>query len=117
MARFLLVCFLVLSLGIACTSRSDEAAIRATVNGFWDAYNAKDYSLCLSYCTDVGDRNAALQKLADEREREGPATVSTGQITIDGSTAYVRVTTIINGARDTSTDTLRKNEVWKLVWQ
>lgn len=122
MLRFLLLCTIVVMLGVGCPNPSDSSgdidAIRTVINNFWDAYNAKDYTKCLMYSSDVGNVQQAVEELAFYRESVGRVTVdSISDISITGSTATALVTTTIGGVKDSSYDSLKKNGSWGLVLQ
>ena len=104
MSRHLLALALVVGLavvltGCGCESRTatgDSEAIRDTVYGFVDAYNAKDYQKCLSYLTGwdtSSSEEAQISLLEMARGFAGWMTVEKIEnITISGSTAAAMVT-------------------------
>lgn len=104
MSKHLLALALVVALAVVlagCGSETgpetgDTAAIRDTIYGYVDAYNAKDYQRCLSYLTGWRpsySEDDALSLIQVARESTGLMTVEKIEdITISGSTATAVVT-------------------------
>ena len=98
-ALALVVGLAVVLTGCACesgTTTGDSEAIRDTIYGFVDAYNAKDYQKCLSYLTgwdDSSTEEAQISLLEIARGFTGWMTVERIEdISISGSTATAMVT-------------------------
>ena len=104
MSKHLLALALVVALAVVlvgCGSETgpetgDAAAVRDTIYGYVDAYNAKDYQRCLSYLTGWRpsySEDDALSLIQVARESTGLMTVEKIEdITISGSTATAVVT-------------------------
>jgi nitrous oxide reductase accessory protein NosL len=104
MSKHLLTLVLVVALAVVlagCSSENgtetgDSAAIIDTINGYVDAYNARDYQKCLSYLTGWDPASSEEDRISVVRLARG----FSGQMTIEkiediaisGSTATARVT-------------------------
>ena len=124
MKKVLVTCLILVALGMSCgggggESNGDSADIRDTIEGFYSAYNARQYGQCLTYFTDYGDETEALNQLTAVRQLTGEWTLkSIKNIQISGSTATAQVTATIGG--ETETDPMELKKVggqWKLVWE
>ena len=99
LALALVIALAIALVGCACdngTEAADSAAIRDTIYGYVDAYNAEDYQLCLTYLTgwdpsSSEDDQISLMQVA--RGTTGRMTIeSIENISISGSTATATVT-------------------------
>ena len=111
----LMIVFAVVLLGCGSGCRnttSDSEAINNTIEGFYSAYNAQDWSTCLSYVDDEYNAGEAIiELLKASRAATGEVTVnSIDNINITGSTATVAVTATLGGKTRTMEHHLVKND-------
>ena len=70
----------------------EAAAIRDTVVGYFAAYNAGDFAICLTYLTGFGDEQDAKDSLSLIKECIGAITFKEiGSVYVDGETANAHV--------------------------
>lgn len=126
-AGFVILTVIVLGFSIwFCTERQTSNPLEDTVKGYLTAYNAEDFTTCLTYFTDYGDEEEALAFLSYMRNLSGPLEFrETKGIAIippvapgSGQTATVTVVFTIGG--EEGTDQLQLKEVngkWKIIWE
>jgi ketosteroid isomerase-like protein len=112
-----------------------EETIEDTIRGYIAAYNAEDFTTCLTYFTDYGDEEDALAFLSFIRNLSGPLELrEIKDITIFpplappavyppnvpriGQTATATVVFTIGGVEGTDQLQLKEvNDKWKIVWE
>jgi hypothetical protein len=103
MGKHLLALALVVGLAVVLagcsksgTETGDSAAITSTINGYVEAYNARDYQKCLSYLTGWDPASSEEDRISVVRLARGYSGQMTiekiEEITITGSAATARVT-------------------------
>lgn len=107
---------------VACSGGvvvDDEQAIKDTIESYVETYNAQDFTSCLTYFSDYGDKEDALAFLAYLRSLSGEIElIEVKDILISATTASATVVFIIAG--EESTDQLQLRQVdgqWKIVWE
>lgn len=117
-ATIMLVSVLALS---ACSKTRDSALIVETVVDFWDAYDKREFTVCLDHLSDrlraeQGD-DSLLAGLAAARELNGGVTIKDiGQPVIVGPTATIDVKTVFDnlGLKPTKHSLLKKGQHWRI---
>jgi len=97
---------------------SEATAIEDTIRGYFAAYNAEEFSTCLTNFTDFSDEQAALDSLRWMRGFLGEITLQKIEdIAISGKTASATVSVTLWGEPETEQMQFKKlNGIWKIVW-
>lgn len=106
---------------IACTRTRDKELVIETVVSFWEAYDKKEYTVCLDYLSDrlrdeKGDNNL-LTSLAAAREADGGVKIKDiGRPMLIGPKATIQVETVFGktGPRPTEHRLIKKGQDWKI---
>lgn len=107
--------------GCGGTTDADSAAIESTIEGFYSAFNAQDWSKCAGYVDDSQNWGASTIRSALQMSYAvtGRVTVETiTNIDISGSTATAEVGLTYGGESETMELPLTKKDGrWKISWQ
>lgn len=97
----------------------EAAAIRDSIESFWDAYNAEEYARCLTYSIGDMDEGEMLLALAMAKGLTGEVVLeSISDIAVKNSSATAMVTATFGGETFTDQVSLVKvDRKWKLVWE
>jgi len=105
----------------ACTKNIDKELVIDTVVAFWEAYDQKEYAVCLDHLSDrlrdeKGDDNL-LTSLATAREADGSVKImDLGYPVLRGPQATIQVETVFanTGPRPTEHHLIKKGRDWKI---
>jgi hypothetical protein len=101
---------------------SDAAAIKDTIRGYFDAYNAQDYENWANYMTGLSeqDKVAMESQFSMARALTGEVTLQKIEnVIVSGSTATATVTLFSNLYNKQGTDEVKlaeENGTWKLIY-
>ena len=105
----------------SCTKNIDKELIIESVVGFWEAYDKKEFTVCLNHLSDrlrdeKGDDNL-LTSLAAARESDGSVKImDIGYPVMRGPKATIQVETVFDntGPRPTEHRLIKKGRDWKI---
>ena len=105
----------------ACSRTMDKELILETVVGFWEAYDKREFPVCLDYLSDrlrneEGDDNL-LNSLAAARESDGSVTIKDmGRPLMVGPKATIQVEMVFDnaGPKPTEHRLIKEGRNWKI---